>query len=244
MLMGLLVAADAMFHESCVHHFDEVVGRLMELVHSKRPAVEGVDVPLVLAGKRMYRSPRGLPKREVVHVMGDVRERKVQCPVRRVRRLEMHCPWHTSGLQVSRNSAALRKHLVVRGARVQVALGHLLLHETDEGIWSPRASVADILLSRLRSAAVHPHVWEAVYLLLPAGVLEIDAIDLQDPDVGHRTICILGFIDVLIHAILEIPPDGAELSAMRAPICIEVDHGEVMSINDGLKAVVLEIITG
>mmetsp|Transcript_30283 Transcript_30283/g.96804 ORF Transcript_30283/g.96804 Transcript_30283/m.96804 type:complete len:436 (+) Transcript_30283:119-1426(+) len=242
-LVRLLVAPETRGLETCVHHLDEVVRSLVELVDGETPPIQRVDLPPVLARQHVYRPPRCLSEREVVHGVRDVSEGQVQRLLVRVHGLEVYGAGHPGNLHVTGDPAALTENLVVLGACVHVALADLSVHEGGQGLDLPRTVVLGELLLP-RATPVQPDCGEALHALIRASLLEVNAVDLEHADVCCHMVSVHGLVLAVVHPGLEIIPGWPKLSAMWAPIRVEVHHGDVVRVNDSLEVIVLEVVAG
>mmetsp|Transcript_20038 Transcript_20038/g.52811 ORF Transcript_20038/g.52811 Transcript_20038/m.52811 type:complete len:404 (-) Transcript_20038:287-1498(-) len=197
----------------------------------------------VLAREHHVPRRRVLAKSEMVDDVRHVGEGQVQCLVLGVRGLEVHGAGHAGDLHMASDPAALGEDLVVVRACVHVALADLPGRELHERARLPLAVVVrELVLAG--AAAVQPDLREGLDLLFLARLLEVDAVDLQHPDVGLHAVRVLDFVLAAVYLLLELVPGGHEVAAMRAPIRIEVDEGEVVGFDDLIEVAMLERVAG
>mmetsp|Transcript_41308 Transcript_41308/g.95641 ORF Transcript_41308/g.95641 Transcript_41308/m.95641 type:complete len:213 (+) Transcript_41308:663-1301(+) len=130
---------------------------------------------------------------------------------------------------------------MVCSARVHVPLPHLVVHESGQRLEGAHAVVLSPLLL-LRAPSVHPDSGKALHALLLACLLKVDAVDLQHADVCSYLVRVVGSVLPGVDPVLELLPRAGEVLAVRAPVRVEVDHGEVVRINDRLEVVMLEVV--
>mmetsp|Transcript_4538 Transcript_4538/g.10616 ORF Transcript_4538/g.10616 Transcript_4538/m.10616 type:complete len:307 (-) Transcript_4538:166-1086(-) len=156
--------------------------------------------------------------------------------------LEVDCPRHACNVYSSCNAATLSKNAVVRCAGVQMSLGDGLLHPSRH-VRGIACTCVLRELSVLGSLSIQTHGGEETNRLLPAGVLEIHAVDAKQVHVCGLVVGIHWFHSILIHRLLKLHPCGGKVSTVAAPVRVEVNHCEVMCVHHALEIVMLEVVT-
>merc|ERR1711939_303441 len=101
---------------------------------------------------------------------------------------------------------------------LRVPLLHLLLGKAGEGIQGPGAFVRHELVVLPSAPSIEPDRGEGIDMLLPALLLEVYAIDLQDPEIRLAPVGVLQRYTPVVQLLLEIVPGRPKHPAVRAPV--------------------------
>mmetsp|Transcript_73219 Transcript_73219/g.218458 ORF Transcript_73219/g.218458 Transcript_73219/m.218458 type:complete len:433 (-) Transcript_73219:274-1572(-) len=221
------------------HHLQVVLRRFMEALHNECLAIKRRDVVNHLRRNALPLGPPlrvPLAKGQVVHDVGDVRDRGVDVDISECLCLQMEVARNARNSQNALHLAALVEDRVML-RNDEVAIPDRGRQKADDVVDGP------LLLEHFEGAIalVEPHGRECSNLGLLAVLAKIHTVDLQELH-GCLIAVAIGETHLFAQPVRSLYPRWRELAAVDTPLSEKVHQGEIVEGHSCLEVIVVEVV--